>query len=526
MTKPRRASSGGRSNGLAARVVGAGAMALAGALLFAAAAHAGVEKYGDQFKNGAIGLNKVPHTGSSRVLVVPLEFGQTGAFSHLDAFFDNSDDAGYSFRKYWQINSYGAFDVTVDVLPVVHFDACPATDNPKCEFTPENGISAIEVVRAVFAKLDGELGIDFTKYDTNGPNGEPDGFCDGIIFLVPNYAGGIAPPIYPFLKDAEGNPENVWDGVTVGAIAISNTDAQTILHEFGHLLGFADLYNFDLDYSLMSTCSECMLDAQSRLKIGWAEALDVAPGETKEVLLRPATSSKQIVRVQGEDPKEYFLLELRKETSFGGSSLDPGMAGVAVFHVDENKEAPIIAQSNYPLWHPLIMNERPSNNQQEPTLFHDGDEFRPNVAGDQQPADTAKAVSWNSNWYDGTYSGILVDQVRIVDEDGPGARVRVRGVSEYVPQVVGPGPDAGSTPGEPDAGGSHVDAGTTGQGDSAAGSDVVDDGLSAGGPAAGADGADDGGGCGVAPSGAPGWSAGALLLLSLALGASRRRRAV
>lgn len=416
----------------------------------AAPALAGVEKYGDQFKNGDIGLNKVPHRGKSRVLVVPLEFGKSADFAHLDAFFDNSDDAKYSFRKYWQINSYGAFDVTVDVLPVVHFDSCPVADNPNCEFTGANGDKAIEVVRAVFDRLDNELGVDFSQYDTNGPDGKPDGYCDGIIFLVPSYSGGIAPPIYPFLKDENGEPANVWDGITVGAIAISNTDAQTVLHEFGHLLGFADLYNFDLDYSLMSFCDDCMLDAQSRLKIGWAEALDVAAGETTEVLLRPATSSKQIVRVKGADAREYFLLEMRQETKFGNSTLDGGLNGVAVYHVDETISAPIIAQSNYPAWHPLIMNERPTNKQAEARLFRAGDEFLPNFTGDQLPADEAKTIYWNSNWYDGSYSGIRIDQVRDVDEDGPAFRVRVRGVTEYTPEVVTPGEDTGAA--QPDAG--------------------------------------------------------------------------
>ncbi|GMV40107.1 MAG: hypothetical protein AMXMBFR64_18230 [Myxococcales bacterium] len=432
-------------------------LAALAATLLVSTAQAGVEKYGDQFKNGDIGLDKVPHFGKSRVLVVPVEFGMTADFAHLDTFFDNSDGAKYSFRKYWQINSYGAFDVTVDVLPVVHFDSCPAPNNPKCEFTPQNGFSAIEAVRAVFERLDGELGVDFTKYDTNGPDGKPDGFCDGIIFLVPNYTGGIAPPIYPFLKDEDGKPANVWDGVTVGAIAISNTDAETILHEFGHLLGFADLYNFDLRFSMMSWCSDCMLDAQSRLKIGWAEALDVPPGELMDVLLRPATSSKQVVRVMGADPKEYFLLEMRREATFGNSTVDVGLDGVAVYHVDENKEAPIIAQSNYPPWHPLIMNERPTNNQAEPRLFRPGDEFLPNYTGDQQSAAKAKTVYWNSNWYDGSYSGIRIDQVREVDEDGPAYRVRVRGVTPYEPPVVTPDEDAGPT--QPDAGPAQGDTG-------------------------------------------------------------------
>lgn len=488
---------------------------LVGSVVLGAPAHAGVEKYGDQFKNGDIGLNKVPHTGKSRILVVPLEFGQVGAFAHLEPFFDNSDDAGYSFRKYWQINSYGAFDVTVDVLPVVHFDACPAADNPKCEFTPENGFSAIEVVRAVFDRLDNELGVDFTQYDSNGPDGVADGFCDGIIFLVPNYSGGIAPPLYPFLKDAEGNPANVWDGVTVGAIAISSTDAQTVLHEFGHLLGFADLYNFDLEYSLMSFCSDCMLDAHSRLKIGWAEALDVRAGETVDVLLRPATTSKQVLRIVGDDPKEYFLVEMRNETKFGDSTLDVGLAGLAVFHVDENKEAPIIAQSNYPKWHPLIMNERPSNDTEAPTLFRDGDELRPNVAGDQMGADQAKAIHWNSNWYDGRYSGIAIDQVRVVDEDGPGVRVRVRGVTEYVPQQPG-GEDTG---GEPDAGPTAEPDIAAGP-DAVAGADVAGDtaGADAGAVTAGGD--DASGGCNAMGGRA---SLGVLALLGLLTLAWRRR---
>ena len=454
------------------------------ALLLPAPARAGVEKYGDQFKNTTIGLNKVPHFGKSRVLVVPLEFGNKYDFKSLDAFFDNSDGAAYSFRKYWQLNSFGAYDVTVDVLPVVHFDACPAPNNPTCEFTAQNGQEAIVVVKAVFEKLDNELGVDFTKYDTNGPDGQPDGYCDGIIFLVPNYNGGIAPPIYPFMKNEDGTPANIWDGITVGAIAISNTDAQTILHEFGHLLGFADLYNFDLDYSLMSFCSDCILDADSRVKIGWADVVDVAAGETTELLLRPASESKPVYRVArpredkpGEEPKEYFLIEYRRETKVGGTTLDEGLDGVAVYHVDENKEAPVIAQSNYPAWHPLIMNERPTNNQSKRTLFHQGDELQPNSIGDQAPADEVQVAHWNSNWYDGLFSGIRIDEVRPVDEDGPGYRIRVRGLttfeeaSQEVPQhedggavkPVGGGDDAGSVDvaagGDADASGGSADSG-------------------------------------------------------------------
>ena len=101
-------------------------------------------------------------------------------------------------------------------------------------------------------------GVDFSQFDTSGSiAGTPDQVIDGVIIVSNAGFPGIALPV----KDLSGNqilnflgapPSFTYADVTIGAVAISGAEGFggekatfVTAHEFGHLLGFCDLYNED-----------------------------------------------------------------------------------------------------------------------------------------------------------------------------------------------------------------------------------------------------------------------------------------
>ena len=395
------------------------ALALA-ALLAAPAAHAedpDLYEYGDQLLTLAIGPNKAPRAGRSRVLVVPVDLGTGGNFAALAPFFDPAPTAGYTFSNYLRRQSGDRLDVDTFVMDPIVFDGCPV-DVPGCRFGTDNIGAAIEAIRQIFERLLAELPRPLSDFDLGGPDGVPDGWVDGVILLIPGYAGGIAPPVWPFL-------EVIADGVQVGHAAISQLDREIVLHEYGHNLGACDQYLWDFEHSLMSWCDDCSFDVHTRAKLGWASVVDVAPDTEVLAHLRPSVDAGPVLRVGG--PSEYFLVEYRDTHKVGAKAVDPGLDGVLVVHVDETVRPPLLAQTDYPEHHALLEMEHPTDAASR-TWFAVGDTLEPTP--DHGP--TTESQAWrDTNTYDGRRTGIRVS-VEAADDSDPSApfvRVRVRGPS-------------------------------------------------------------------------------------------------
>ena len=101
-------------------------------------------------------------------------------------------------------------------------------------------------------------------------------------------------------------------------------------HEFGHILGFIDLYGGPPINDVMGEDSDATLGAFSRLQIGWGEAIEVkGPGT---FILEPVMESGQVLRI-GEPPR-YLLVENRDGPLH--RAWDSSLPGVYIYSVDED----------------------------------------------------------------------------------------------------------------------------------------------------------------------------------------------
>jgi M6 family metalloprotease-like protein len=385
--------------------------------------------FDDQFiEPHDIGQNKVPHMGYSRVLVIPVVIDELGdpALSGWEAFFRNDLEA-MTFKNFWHVNSVARYEVDTTLLEPVHYAKCPLpTDTfPGCK-VPRGDVKAlqpgIDFIKDLLTRVQKEQGVNFADYDINGPDYTADGWVDGILVMTNADFTGIALPV-SFFKNMK------LDGTKIGAVAFAALDDHPVIpiHEFGHLLGFGDLYHEHkrdrgLYLSLMGEYDRGipLIDAYSRIKIGWADVVE-AEGAPQEFRLAPAETSGQVLRIGGDS--EFYLVENRGPGKF----FDKGLSGrgLAVYHVDESTRPEpgkwtfiqlVIDCLNCNEWHPLAMNMPPDGRfriqrgelpvQPGELLFGTGDKLMPDYMF--QNVLTEYRYSLNSNWYSGEPSDIAI----------------------------------------------------------------------------------------------------------------------
>lgn len=432
-----------------------------------------------------VGVFKIPSRGDTRVLVIPvivddLPFAEGDEAAFLDDvadFYADGDvvdvDGKFRFTTWYQQASLGRFHPHVDVAAPVHFPSCPTLGaHEDCEIPRGAGITDGDLAGAVSTLKDAmgfmnEIflcasdgpsaerlctsggGVDFADYDTSGNvEGVADGFVDGVILISNAGFPGIALPVKDLstqriLAFAGPFPDFVYDGVTVPSVAIAGRTARpgretfVSVHEFGHLMGFCDLYNEsgatdDLPYTLMGgwfySTPASLLDPFSRLAIGWGNVTQVSGPGT--FTLKTAATSGEILKVGDGD--EFFLIEHRKkraDTLDGDLSID---SGVFVERVRLAKR-PSATPGNYfttlqncvdcTPFDSLLMAEEADGDydlqkgrgrDDSTALFQSGDTFAP--SGDTAPRSLAHPV-FSTNLLSGAPTGITVT-TDSVDNDG------------------------------------------------------------------------------------------------------------
>lgn len=406
--------------------IAAAAFALLIAALAAAPCFAGFD---DHFiEPDDVGQNKVPRMGYSRVLVIPVVINELGdpPMAEWEAFFRNDLDA-LTFKNYWHVNSVGRYETDVTLLEPVTYEKCPLPKDkfPGCK-VPRGDINAlqpgIDFIKDLFARIQKEQGVNFADYDINGPDMTADGWADGIMVMTNADFSGVALPVSLF--------KNIkFDGVKIGAVAFAALDDHPVIpiHEFGHLLGFGDLYHEHkrdrgLYLSLMGEYDKGipLIDAYSRVKVGWADVIE-AKGKPDAFRLAPAETSGQVLRIGRES--EFFLMENRGPGKFFDKALKS--RGLAVYHIDETTRPEpgkwtfiqlVVNCLNCNEWRPLAMNEQPDGKfriqrgalpvQPDELLFRTGDRLKPDYLF--QNVLNEDRYSLNSNWYTGEPSDIAI----------------------------------------------------------------------------------------------------------------------
>lgn len=430
-----------------------------------------------------VGESKVPRFGSSRLLVIPVEVKGAGyadlPHDRLVQFFETRSDAEFRFRSYFESESNGRFLPEVKVAPNVVFDGCPEELDNRCSISRGdiNVLkSAVALMRTVFRRAhdgcfagathcDGSAAVDFSLYDQNGIFQRKDGFVDGVMLVtnIPNVF--ISLPLSALndagpddLAQGHGGPF-VLDDTKIPLVAVCGDPRlagthpeNACVHEFGHLLGLADLYQEpswlkshpELEYGGLEASamgvwsfdtSAPYADAESRYRLQWAD-VDVVSG-TRTITLAPAASGGRVVKLgmMGEGRREYWLAEARGpvgpyDRDIVRSSDKIPVYGLSVYHVDWSRGPSgtfikqILSCLDCDPWHPFMMNvqaDRRFELQQnkpfrpEEDLFGAGSSFAP--AQENGPFSKDNAV-WGANYYDGTSAGIKIDNIRVDPDTG------------------------------------------------------------------------------------------------------------
>jgi len=189
--------------------------------------------------------------------------------------------------------------------------------------------------------------VDFSDYDNDG-----DGYVDGVNVMYAGQFDGTPQTIWPHAWSLPGGGAE-FDGVRVWSYSVQNEyddvpgdkSASVFCHEFGHVLGLPDLYDYDYDangvgnWCLMSFgvyngdgWSPSHLSAWCRAALGVADVVNVT--SEGDYAVPSVEESGTIYRLwtDGLEGEEYFLLENRRPIGYDAAL--PGW-GILLWHVDD-----------------------------------------------------------------------------------------------------------------------------------------------------------------------------------------------
>jgi M6 family metalloprotease-like protein len=281
--------------------------------------------------------------------------------------------------------SSGALDVTGTVHPwktLSHDGSFYAGPDVRPKESCYGVCSHSKVPEMVREALTSHAGIDWSKFDNDGPDDVPnsaddDGYVDFVAIVQPNFGGECrAQPgnrnIWSHrsaLKNAGGQEfvtQSFWTNPTTGAkrfIKINDyvivpslaCDAKTMIqigvfaHEFGHAWGLPDLYALDGQWQgvghwcLMgygswggdgkSPDKPVQLSAWAKSMLGWLQPTLIGADRQSVTLNDVSTSATAIKIPIPRSPNQYYLLENRER-----SLADPSLpaSGLLIWRIDDS----------------------------------------------------------------------------------------------------------------------------------------------------------------------------------------------
>ncbi|MDR2867144.1 MAG: hypothetical protein LBV55_00575 [Acholeplasmatales bacterium] len=294
------------------------------------------------------GFTGLPNVGKYDVLVVPIDFSNVRyneiQLDDLNLVFNGSSaQTGWeSVASYYYKSSSGQLDLTFDFAEVYH------SANPTYHYQMMGQRGANQVINEY---LGSSPNVDFSAYDHNDDN-----YVDSIIFVYSNAQNYDIKPWWAWcevLKDTKiNNNLNVgfiqW--ISYNFINLKyggfhpNVNAETYIHETGHLLGLLDYYTNNnteptggLDMMARNIGDHT---AVSKMLLNWISPKDYGMGVS--VNLRDyALSGDFLIIPYNNDFKvfgEYYILlnyqptglyEGAKNSHFGYNG-----QGVMLYHID------------------------------------------------------------------------------------------------------------------------------------------------------------------------------------------------
>ncbi len=315
----------------------------------------------------AVRAQSTAYKGSKKGLVILVNFADLAFETEHEEWEKYFNQEGYhtagmmgSVHDYFYEQSYGAFDLTFDVLG-------PVTVSYDCEYYGVDEDNVPYMIKEACQMVDDE--VDFADYDW-----DEDGYVDQVYVVYAGYSeaqGASDDTIWPHEWGLSGNPRVgslTLDGVVIDTYACSselhgngvrNTGIidgiGTACHEFSHCLGLPDFYdtsaegtNYGMDvWSLLDygnyngdSYVPAAFTAYERNFSGWLDYTELS--ESTHVSDMPCITDKPCAYVIYNDAhtNEYYLLQNLQNTGFNSSAYGHGLL---ILHVDYNA---IIWQAN------------------------------------------------------------------------------------------------------------------------------------------------------------------------------------
>lgn len=318
-----------------------------------------------EYEISAFAQSGLPSIGTYNVLVIPIEINGTpfpaDYLSKLDLVFNGtSSSTGWeSVASFYNTSSFGLLDITFDI------DDKFTTSHDKSYY--ENFGDEGDQYAILEALLALDSSIDFSQYDVNN-----DGLIDSIIFV---YSVDYDYDINPWWAwvysaqygeastittlDGKGFEYYAWVGYTyledeLPGVSGLVVNAETYIHEMGHLMGFPDLYSMDHDYGPIGGFD--MMDYNSgdhgpfnKLMFGWLQPLLAVEGSYEVTIDSYATDTDGISSAilvpydqsdldDGDAFDEYLLIIFYTPEGLYTGHLNSGFvpedAGIVIYHID------------------------------------------------------------------------------------------------------------------------------------------------------------------------------------------------
>lgn len=311
----------------------------------------------------------IPTTGNRKVLVLLVEFSDV-SFSTMDNayqhYYNQFNQKGYtdvygsvgSVRDFYEQSSNGLYTPEYVIAGPVKLSKASTYYGANVGYGGGDDSKRIAEMVTDACRAVNDT-IDFSQFDTDN-----DGYCDNVYVIYAGYGAadsGQPSTIWPHSYNLSYTGNSIeLDGVTIDHYAcnqeINGSNGNyggigVFVHEFGHVLGFADHYNTENSYSQYTPgdwdtmCSGSYnhggyvppyYTAYERACLGWLDPTELSLSTDTVVNLGSlGETSKALFVTNPKSSSEFFVIENRQQTGF--DKYLPGH-GMLVWHIQYNSQ--------------------------------------------------------------------------------------------------------------------------------------------------------------------------------------------